>query len=68
MPIRRLGLVVHQGRPVAVQTAETVRQWATRHDIGCTDIDVWKAHEDRRGGMDELHHAGEPGSRGHAGR
>jgi NAD+ kinase len=60
VPIRRLGLVVHQGRPVAVQTAETVRQWATRHDIGCTDIDVWKAHEERRGGMDELHHAGNP--------
>jgi NAD+ kinase len=60
VPIRRLGLVVHEGRPLAVQTAATVHQWAAEHDIGCTDIDVWKAHEDRRGGMDELHHAGDP--------
>lgn len=60
MPIRRLGLVVHQGRPLAVETAETVRRWAADHGIGATDIDVWKPHEDRRSGMDELHHAGNP--------
>jgi NAD+ kinase len=60
VPVRRLGLVVHEGRPVAVQTAGTVREWAARHGIGCTDIDVWKADEERRSGMDELHHAGEP--------
>jgi NAD+ kinase len=60
VPVKRLGLVVHQGRPVAVQTAETVRAWAGRHGIGCTDIDVWKVNEDRRSGMDELHHAGNP--------
>jgi NAD+ kinase len=45
---------------LAVQTAETVRRWAAKHDVGCTDIDVWKAHEERRSGMDELHHAGNP--------
>ena len=60
MPISRIGLVVHEGRPVAVRTAATVREWAAEHDIGCTAIDVWTAHEDRRGGMDELHHAGDP--------
>ncbi|TCC64181.1 NAD(+)/NADH kinase [Kribbella pittospori] len=60
MPVRRLGLVVHEGRPLAVRTAATVRAWADRHGIGCTDIDVWKSHEERRGGMDELHHAGDP--------
>ncbi len=60
MPIRRLGLVVHEGRPLAVRTAGIVRRWATKHDIGCTAIDVWNAQEERRGGMDELHHAGDP--------
>ena len=59
MAVRRLGLVVHQGRPVAVETAETVRRWAAAHSIGCTDIDVWTDRE-RRTGTDELHHAGEP--------
>ncbi|MGW6281918.1 NAD(+)/NADH kinase [Kribbella sp. NPDC055071] len=58
MAVTRLGLVVHQGRPVAVETAETVRRWAAKHDIGCTDIDVW--NQERRSGMDELHHAGNP--------
>ncbi|TDO51321.1 NAD+ kinase [Kribbella sp. VKM Ac-2527] len=60
MPVSRLGLVVHQGRPVAVQTAEVVRDWCRRHDIGCTDIDVWTKDESRRSGVDELHHAGDP--------
>ena len=60
MPISRLGLVVHQGRPLAVEAAEVVRDWCHRHEIGCTDIDVWKQDENRRGGMAELHHAGNP--------
>jgi NAD+ kinase len=60
VPISRLGLVVHQGRPVAVQTAETVRKWAAAHDIRSTDIDVWGDQKERRSGMDELHHAGDP--------
>jgi NAD+ kinase len=60
VPVSRIGLVVHQGRPLAVQAAEVVREWCRRHGIGCTDIDVWKQHEGRRGGMDELHHAGNP--------
>jgi NAD+ kinase len=60
VPISRLGLVVHQGRPLAVQAADVVRAWCKDNDIGCTDIDVWNQHEHRRGGMDELHHAGNP--------
>ncbi|MDX6252292.1 MAG: kinase [Kribbellaceae bacterium] len=60
MPVSRIGLVVHQARPLAVEAAGVVRDWCERHDIGCTDIDVWKQHEGRRGGMDELHHAGNP--------
>lgn len=60
MPVSRLGLVVHQGRPVAVETAEVVREWCRRHEIRCTDIDVWKNHEHRRSGLAELQHAGNP--------
>ena len=55
-----LGLSFIRGGRWPSQTAATVREWAAEHDIGCTDIDVWKAHEERRGGMDELHHAGDP--------
>ncbi|WP_433017327.1 NAD(+)/NADH kinase [Kribbella sp. CA-294648] len=60
MPVSRLGLVVHQARPLAVQAAGVVREWCRRNDIGCTDIDVWKDHEHRRGGMEEMQHAGNP--------
>ncbi|HEY4568298.1 MAG TPA: NAD(+)/NADH kinase [Kribbella sp.] len=60
VPIRRLGLVVHQGRPMAVKTAETVRRWAAEHNVGCTDIDVWKDHQERRSGTEEVQHAGNP--------
>lgn len=58
--VSRLGLVVHQGRPLAVQAAEVVREWCRQHDIGCTDIDVWNQKEHRRGGMAEMQHAGSP--------
>lgn len=58
MSIRRLGLVVHEGRPAAVTGARTVRDWCGRHDIGCVDIDVWGDHENRRSGRDEMAAAG----------
>ncbi|HET6294648.1 MAG TPA: NAD(+)/NADH kinase [Kribbella sp.] len=61
MPISRIGLVVHQARPLAVEAAGTVHEWCNRHDIGCTDIDVWTEHQGRRrGGMEEMQHAGSP--------
>jgi NAD+ kinase len=60
VPVSRLGLVVHQARPLAVQAAVVVREWCKKNDIGCTDIDVWKEHEHRRGGMAEMQHAGNP--------
>jgi NAD+ kinase len=60
----RLGLVVHSGKPEAVQAAEQVRRWAARHDIGCHDVDVWNPadggtrrnarHEAERAGMPDL--------------
>ncbi|MFC4031835.1 NAD(+)/NADH kinase [Streptomyces polygonati] len=60
MPIRRLGLVVHEGRPAAVAGAQTVRAWSARHGIGCVDIDVWGEHENRRSGREEVAAAGSP--------
>ena len=40
--IRRMGLVVHGGRPAAVAAAARVREWAaSRCSAGCVDIDAW---------------------------
>jgi NAD+ kinase len=58
MPITRLGLVVHTGRPAAVAGARTVRQWCDRRGIGCVDIDVWGVGEARRSGQAEARAAG----------
>jgi NAD+ kinase len=61
MPIRRLGLVVHGGRPAAVDGAGTVRAWCARHSIGCAEIDVWGDREGgRRSGREEVKAAGSP--------
>lgn len=60
MSVNRLGIVVHQGRPAAVAAAEVVRAWTGAHGIACTDIDVWKNHEARRSGQEELAAAGNP--------
>ncbi|WP_405875779.1 NAD(+)/NADH kinase [Streptomyces sp. NBC_00005] len=60
MPISRLGLVVHGGRPEAVSGARTVRQWCARRGIGCVDIDVWQGQGSRRSGRDEVRAAGTP--------
>ncbi|WP_328917637.1 MULTISPECIES: NAD(+)/NADH kinase [unclassified Streptomyces] len=58
MPLSRLGLVVHEGRPAAVEGARTVRDWCARHSIGCVDIDVWGERENRRSGQAEMRAAG----------
>ncbi|WP_329128718.1 NAD(+)/NADH kinase [Streptomyces sp. NBC_01476] len=60
MPIRRLGLVVHEGRPAAVEGARTVRGWSARNGIGCVAIDVWGVNENRRSGREEVAAAGSP--------
>lgn len=41
MTVSRVGVVVHGGRPEAVETARTVRAWCDEHAIACRDIDVW---------------------------
>jgi NAD+ kinase len=53
-----MGLVTHAGRPAAVTTAQTVRDWAHDHGIRCTDIDVWAIDN---GGM--RYHASEEAKR-----
>ncbi|MGW1209448.1 NAD(+)/NADH kinase [Streptomyces sp. NPDC002499] len=60
MPIGRVGLVVHGGRPEAVTGAQTVREWCAGHGIGCADIDVWQGQERRRSGREEMRAAGMP--------
>lgn len=60
MPVKRVGLVVHQGRSSAVEAADTVHAWCHAHGIPCKEIDVWKAHEPRHGGQEEASAAGHP--------
>jgi NAD+ kinase len=43
--ITGVGLVVHAGKPAALVAAETVRGWARRNGITCTDLDVWAVGE-----------------------
>lgn len=60
MPVRRIGLVIHQGRPAAREAARTVRDWSETRGIPCTDIDVWAKDHHRRGGREEAEAAGYP--------
>jgi NAD+ kinase len=60
--IRRIGLVVHGGRPGAVAAAARVREWAgDRCAAGCVDIDTWDdPARPRRSARDEAAAAGYP--------
>jgi NAD+ kinase len=61
--IRRIGLVVHGGRPEAVAAAARVRAWAASNCTGsCVDVDVWSDDPDkpRRNAADEAAAAGYP--------
>lgn len=60
MPVKRIGLVVHEGRPAAVTAARTVHAWCADRGIPCKNIDVWQEHEPRRGGQEEALAAGNP--------
>ncbi|MGW7006355.1 NAD(+)/NADH kinase [Streptomyces sp. NPDC054933] len=60
MPVNRLGLVVHQARPLAVAAAATVRDWCADRNIPCTEIDVWRSDAPRRSGQEEAAAAGHP--------
>jgi NAD+ kinase len=41
MAIRRIGLVVNDGKNGALEAADVVRAWAREHGVPCTDVDVW---------------------------
>lgn len=59
--IGRIGLVVHGGKPVAVEAAQHVRDWAGEHGIECHDIDVWGTPDAARfTAAEEAERAGHP--------
>ncbi|MFI2609722.1 NAD(+)/NADH kinase [Kitasatospora sp. NPDC018619] len=60
MAVRRVGLVVHKGRPEAVAASGLVRAWCAEHGVPCTEIDVWTAGVQRRGSGEEMAAAGDP--------
>ncbi len=60
--IKRIGLVVHSGKPQAIAVAQQVRQWATQHSVPCLDEDVlWGDSGDGpRSANDEAQRLGHP--------
>ena len=60
--IDRIGLVVHHGKPTAVEAAGSVREWAAQHTVPCVDIDVWKdgTVDARLDAAEEASRAGHP--------
>jgi NAD+ kinase len=39
--VKRIGLVVHNGKAVARAAAEAVRSWGGRHGVPCIEVDQW---------------------------
>ena len=66
MTLQRIGIVVHEGKAVARDTAQTVREWAAQHGIPVVGVDVWHEAESgddggtRRNARDEAAEAGYP--------
>jgi NAD+ kinase len=60
MGVERIGLVVHGGRPTAVEAAAVVRAWCDHHGIACADIDVWREDRPRLTGRAEAEAADHP--------
>jgi len=66
MTLQRIGIVVHEGKAVARDTARTVREWAAQHGIPVVGVDVWHEAESgddggtRRNARDEAAEAGYP--------
>jgi NAD+ kinase len=59
MRLRRLGLVVHGGKPEAAEAAEVARAWAERSGVTCAEIDVW-SDDSRLSAAEEAARAGHP--------
>ncbi|WP_406472981.1 NAD(+)/NADH kinase [Streptomyces platensis] len=60
MSVQRVGIVVHGGRPRALEAADVVRRWCGRRDVGCVAIDVWSQDEERQDAREEVDAAGSP--------
>ncbi|MFF7203483.1 MULTISPECIES: NAD(+)/NADH kinase [unclassified Streptomyces] len=60
MTVKRVGLVVHRGRPEAVAAADVVTAWCAENDIACTETDVWNLGEQRHSAREEVDAAGHP--------
>lgn len=62
MTIKRIGLVVNDGKSGALEAAEIVRAWAREHGVRCTDVDVWEDLDGAAGMTDqqEADAAGDP--------
>ncbi|MBV9820885.1 MAG: NAD(+)/NADH kinase [Actinobacteria bacterium] len=57
----RIGLVIHSGRPAAVDAAQRVRQWAAGHGIEVVEVDVWHDQTGvRRNSAEEIAASGHP--------
>lgn len=49
MPVcSRIGLVVHSGRPVAVDAGRAVHEWGAAHGVPIVEMDVWDQNTRRR--------------------
>jgi NAD+ kinase len=63
MSRHRIGLVVHQGRKPAVETAQIVQRWAAVRGIAVIPVDVWSSDgmaEPRRHAKEEAEVTGHP--------
>jgi NAD+ kinase len=63
MSRHRIGLVVHQGREAARETAQVVQRWAAARGIAVIPVDVWSSDgmaEPRRHAKEEAEATGHP--------
>jgi NAD+ kinase len=61
MVCRRIGLIVHRGRPAAVAAGEVVRAWAAERGVPVAEMDVWEdGGGARRSAHDEAEVSGHP--------
>jgi NAD+ kinase len=60
MSVNCVGVVVHRGRPEAVEGARAVHRWCEAHGIPSTEIDMWGEGKERLSAQEELEAAGNP--------
>jgi len=60
MTLQRIGLVVHEGKTVARDAGQTVRDWGRTHGVPVVGVDVWHDGDVRRNARVEAAEAGYP--------